>query len=183
MRLVSLAVLFLSTAPVFAQDMPLFTFTKPGEGWKPVGFLPVSPAFKPQFEFPNDLGKATATTFSPDGTTMFAASATGKHVWAFVVKKTGTYTDGEPYCPLRLRFGQEKLAVTDLTVDTAGRIYAATLDGIQVFDPTGRLSGVLLLPTKGTPVRIGWTGEKRDHLAVQIDDKVFARPMNATGQK
>ena len=83
---------------------------------------------------------------------------------------------------MRLKSGATSLAVTALIADSAGRIYAATADGIQVFDPTGRLSGVLMLPSKGTPTHLAWEGgEKRDRLAVWVDGKKFARVMKATG--
>ena len=87
---------------------------------------------------------------------------------------------GEPYCPLRLKTGQDSLAVYGLVLDDAGRIYAATEEGIQVFDPTGRLCGVLLLPKRGIPLYVDWEG---DTLTVWIDDVKYAKKMNAKGIK
>jgi len=60
-------------------------------------------------------------------------------------------------------------------VDAQGRIYAGTTLGIQVFDPTGRLCGVLALPAEGEPEHLGWEGESKDRLVVWIGDKKYAR--------
>lgn len=167
-------------APVTAQDMPLSMFVKAGETWKP---LPPSkpPVVSPVAVTIPDLGPAVATVTTADGGTLYAAAKAGRHVWAFRLGQDGQAKDPAPYCPLRLKKGAETLTVTDLTTDTAGRIYAATPDGIQVFDPTGRLSGVLLLPEVGTPNRLGWEGEQRDQLIVWIGPKKYGRFMKATG--
>ena len=42
-----------------------------------------------------------------------------------------------------------------LTLDAAGRAYATSREGVQVFDPTGRLSGVLVAPERAALARRG----------------------------
>ena len=69
--------------------------------------------------------------------------------------------------------------VSSLTVDMAGRIYAATPLGVQVFDPTGRLSGVLLPPARGEMKLLGW---EKDVLVVWIGERKYTRKMNAMGK-
>lgn len=167
-------------AAVTAQDMPLSLFLKPGESWNEL------PPTKPPVASPvavtiPGLGSAVATVASPDGGTLYVAAKAGRHVWAFQIGKNGQPQNPAPYCPLRLKKSAESLMVTDLIVDIAGRIYAATPDGIQVFDPTGRLSGVLLLPEPGIPTRLGWEGEGRDLLIVWINRKKYGRVMNTSG--
>jgi enterochelin esterase family protein len=69
-----------------------------------------------------------------------------------------------------------------MTSDTIGRYYVTTALGVQVFDPTGRLCGVLNKPQpeKGL-TSIVLAGPKRDLLYVTNGDKIFRRKVQATG--
>jgi hypothetical protein len=161
--------LFLGASVGVAQDMPLFTFAKLGAKWEKIRgvieFVPI----------PAPKAPMTCAALTLDGSTLFAGYADRSAIWAYPVKKDGEpdLTAGAPYAPLRIvegydnsREAREKreakpptLAVTALAVDTAGRLYAGTSQGIQVFDPTGRLSGVLPLPKPGTVEAIAWGRE------------------------
>ena len=180
MRFVFTALLLLVAAPAFAQDMPLSMFLLDGEGWTKPTTLRLATVQRPR-EIEGRRPRAEA--LSPDGGTLFAEHPGGKAVWAYRVGRDGELSGGEPYCPLRRRIGQEQVAVTGLTTDTAGRVYAATPDGVQVFDPTGRMCGVLALPAKGDTGSIRWAGAKKDRLALQVGNAWYVRKMNATGTR
>ena len=184
-RVLITATLFLLPGFGLAQDMPLFTIAKPGETWKPgTGERPKTPSPR--------------IALSSDGATMFGSDDAGQRsVFAFqVVPGAGGSPSGGPYCPLRIEQAYDndkkaqakrktdppKLAVTSLLVDATGRIYAGTKLGIQIFDPTGRLCGVLALPTPGDPEHLGFQGSAKDQLVVWIGDKKFTRTMLATGK-
>ena len=182
LRLASLALLLLPAISA-AQDMPLFTITKSGEAWKPATGAR-----------PEGLSPSEAT--SPDGSVVFRAIVGESFLHAYTVSKEGGKPLGGRYAPLRIEQGYDndkkaqakrrsdppKLAVTALMVDAQGRIYAGTKLGIQVFDPTGRLCGVLALPAEGDPEHLGWDGDAKDRLVVWIGDEKFTRTMKATGQ-
>ena len=70
--------------------------------------------------------------------------------------------------------------VTGLVVDRDGRIYAATDIGVQVFDPTGRLCGVLTPAAPGRPEFLAFEGDKLTHW---IGDTKYERKLNTTGVK
>lgn len=168
----------------FAQDMPLFTITKAGESWKPAtGERPKTPS--------------SWVDTSPDGATMFQANWEIGFVYAWQISKDPKAAIGlAPYAQLRIeqaydnsRQAQEKrkkfppkIEVHSVMVDSAGRIYAGTKLGIQIFDPTGRLCGVLALPTPGEPEHLGWEGPAKDRLIVWIGEKKFTRAMQASGK-
>jgi sugar lactone lactonase YvrE len=196
----AVALLAVGSAP--AQDMPLSQILVEGEGWKE------SEGFPPKRQERESTGTAvllstrlplggrvfgvthgpqnmpSAWVLSPDGTTMFVGMRQGTAVWAYQIGSKDKLINGAPYCQLRISPTEGAVEVLGLALDTAGRVYAATPDGIQVFDPTGRLSGVLLLPAKGRPERIAWDGEKRDRLAVWIDaTSKYVRKLNTTGVK
>lgn len=59
----------------------------------------------------------------------------------------------------------------------AGRIYAAPPLGIQVFDPTGRLCGVITAP----PGRVELLGFEGDRLTAWVGDTKYARKLKTTG--
>jgi len=168
----------------YSQDMPLFTIVKSGETWKP------APGERPKTPSPLE-----AT--SPDGSVKFSGVKLDRCVHAFNVAGESTVLPtGGPYAQLRIEpsYDNDKkaqakrksdppmLAVTSLLVDSTGRIYAATKLGVQIFDPTGRLCGVLGLPTPGDPEHLSFEGSAKDQLGMWIGDKKFTREMKATGK-
>lgn len=225
----ALFALFLLPLVASAQDMPLFTFTKPGEGWvRPdqvqgldyvdalVLYLPDRVVADFQFRRSGDKyslnyenntkllarprigprGAITAVTRSADKATIYIAFDADDSVWAFTPDKNNKLVNGAPYAPLRIRKGYDNsrqareklksdpptLAVNELILDSAGRIYAATSENLQVFDPTGRLSGILTLPAKGKVEAMVWEGKEQDTLAIWIDGQKWTRAMNPSGR-
>ena len=69
-----------------------------------------------------------------------------------------------------------------MTSDTLGRFYVTTALGVQVFDPTGRLCGVLTRPQLDKPLTsCVLSGPNREYLYVTNGDKIFRRKVQATG--
>ena len=73
----------------------------------------------------------------------------------------------------------EFLRPQDFYRQANGRIYAATEIGIQVFDPSGRLCGVMAAP----PGRLEFLHFQDDRLEGWIDDTTYTRKLNTTGAK
>lgn len=161
--LTAAVLLFLAPAAV-AQDMPLSQILIDGEGWKKVE-KPATTAYL-----------VAALTHSPDGSTTFRWNpSSGRYIEA---RQTGGDEPGPfaPYCPLRP--GPDgKVEVSSLTADKDGRIYAATPIGVQVFDPTGRLCGVVAGPP-GRPDVVAFEG---DRLIVWVGGTKYARKLKTTG--
>ena len=164
-------VLFLLLATsASAQDMPLRDFIPDGDGWKLVpnaGAMPAKVAFE-------KLGDKTpnAAVKSHDGTTLFVGLADQKFVWAYRMNLENKPESGAAYCALRVPKSTGSTSVTSLAIDASHRVYAATPLGVQVFDPTGRLCGVLHSPAPGTLENLSWEGEK---LTVWIGEKKYIR--------
>lgn len=162
--------LLLALAPsaARAQDMPLSQILIDGEGWKVDRNGGRSR--------PNEL-----YALSPDRGTVFYAKPDERFLFALPV--TPGVIKGEsfkPYAPLRVRRGEQTIRVTGLTVDRDGRVYASTEIGVQVFDPTGRLCGVLAPAALGVPYGMGFEG---DRLTMWIGDTKYARKLNTAGAK
>jgi sugar lactone lactonase YvrE len=118
----------------------------------------------------------------PDQGTLVVGDECSEHLWTFRIDKAGKLDAAEPYYSLQLaRRGDKSGGVTALTVDRDGRLYACTPLGIQVFDPTGRLSGVLLKPGAGEVTIMGFGGKELNELTVVCGGRLFFRKLQAKG--
>ncbi len=72
--------------------------------------------------------------------------------------------------------------VSAFRFDSAGRIYVATNVGVQVFDPTGRLCGVLTNPSTEGVTAMCFGGEKGDRLFIGCGSEIYRRRLNAFGK-
>jgi sugar lactone lactonase YvrE/enterochelin esterase-like enzyme len=134
-------------------------------------------------------------TLSPDQGTLAVSEYGGENVWTFRINPDGSLDAKQPYMTLRrpidpagdFKFNEpppfKKTANGDgMTSDTAGRYYVTSALGVQVFDPTGRLCGVLPAPNPAKPLTsCALAGAKLEYLYVTNGDKVFRRKVQAAG--
>jgi hypothetical protein len=215
----ALYIVLLLPVGAFAQDMPLFTWAKNGEGWtkgedqlkvdltreineddKVPHMILKDPITKKQYLWKSgesDSGKDTpdCCVASKDGGTLFVGFSQRGAVWVYQVNKDGLTLHGDAYAPLRIRQGYDNskealaklktspptVSVVSLTRDKVGRIYALTSLGVQVFDPTGRPSGVMPLPVKANPTHMAWSTANKAKLKIWIGDKVWERELLTEG--
>ena len=118
----------------------------------------------------------------PDQGTVVVADSAGPHLWAFRVEPDGRLSCKEKYYTMRLPVGVEQRSGADgMTVDSSGRLYVTTAAGLQVFDPTGRMSGVIAKPQSTSISNVVFAGPKFDTLYVTSRDKVYRRATKTTG--
>jgi len=67
-----------------------------------------------------------------------------------------------------------------IKVDTAGRVYASSFAGVQVFDPTGDLIGDIRLPGA---VNFTFAGTERNVLLITTDTSIWAAVLAARGPR
>ena len=117
------------------------------------------------------------------------------HVWTFRILADGTLDAGAPYMTLRrpidpkgeFRFNEpppyRKASGGDgMTSDSIGRFYVTSAVGVQVFDPTGRLCGVLAKPQPEKPLTsCTLSGPDRSFLYVTNGDGIYRRKVQAAG--
>jgi sugar lactone lactonase YvrE len=120
---------------------------------------------------------------TPDGGTVVVTDSDAPHLWAFRVEKDGKLSHGEKYFqPLRLPTGENSRPGSDgMTVDKAGRVYVATRTGVQMFDPTGRMGGVMAKPHAGPLANVAFGGAELNLLYATSGDKVFRRLIRTQG--
>jgi len=122
-------------------------------------------------------------TVSNDETTLFAGSADGRSVFTFRIEQNGDITAKDRYVAPRKPLAGVSGSVPGMTMDKANRIYAATSLGVQVFDPTGRLCGVLLQPN--SPLfasSIAFAGTDKNTLYALVGQKLYTRKILFTGK-
>lgn len=112
------------------------------------------------------------------GGTIVVADAADKYLWAFRIDADGQLVDGDRYYALRVPKGVDRSEAMGMTIDPMGRLYVATSQGVQVFDPTGRMCGVLLPAGTGTAKQVLLEGNV---LSVTHGDKRFSRELKADG--
>ncbi len=165
-------------------------FTETGK--KQITF--VNPQTKVKLAVDVGIGAPNGLTLSPDQGTLAVSDSRGQHVWAMRIQPDGTLAHKEPYMTMRTevdvnakspdgRSPVYKAASSGdgMTSDAQGRYYVASAMGVQVFDPTGRMSGVLPKPSDKFMTSCGFGGPNMDVLYVTCADKVFARKTKANG--
>ena len=132
---------------------------------------------------------------SPDQGTLAVSEHQGQFVWTFRINPDGALDAKGAYMTLRRpidpkgEFRSQELPPykaaangDGMTTDTLGRYYVTSALGVQVFDPTGRLCGVVDKPQvdKGVTSCV-FAGPQHDLLYVTSGDKIFRRKVQAMG--
>src|SRR5262249_35100919 len=94
------------------------------------------------------IAKPNGIILWPDQGTLVVTDFAGPFLWVFRVEGDGSLSSKQAYYMPRLPHGKKESGADGMTIDATGRLYAATFEGLQVFDPTGRLSGVILKPQR-----------------------------------
>jgi enterochelin esterase-like enzyme/sugar lactone lactonase YvrE len=128
---------------------------------------------------------------SNDGGTLAVSDYRGTHTWMFRVTADSTLDAKSPTMAMRLPVDPEgawefhqpppqmDVAKGDgMAVDAAGRWFVTSGVGVQIFDPTGRLSGVLPAPRPDKPLTsCVLAGQDRDQLYVTNGDTIWRRKL------
>ncbi len=117
----------------------------------------------------------------PDEGTLVVADTMTPYLWTFRVEADGNLSFKQPYYMLRMIPGRAGSGADGMTIDSAGRLYACTYAGLQVFDPTGRLCGVILKPQPAFLSNVVFGGPDLKTLYVTSSDKVYRRKTQAAG--
>jgi SMP-30/Gluconolactonase/LRE-like region len=209
-KLIALALLTWLTPIAKSQDMPLSQILIEGEGWRKVKGNPEKPqityqarshdgwllsaarggisgmnetgttGFSSGGSSTKDVPRTTWLCFSRDDRTLFVAYENSRAIRSFTFSDQARISNGEDYCPLRVRRGEKGISVSSLATDKDGRIYAATEIGVQVFDPTGRLCGVLTPAATGKPELMLFDANQ---LTLWIGNTKYTRKLNTSGAK
>jgi len=119
---------------------------------------------------------------SADQKQLIVSEYKGTNVWTFLIGEEGALFGGERYMTLVVPPGKTESAGDGSTMDADGRAYVTSTAGIQMFDWTGRLGGVIAKPRADTtPVSCAFGGPGRQYLFVCDKDKVWRRKTLVSG--
>ena len=127
------------------------------------------------------LNAPNGITLSPEGGTLAVSEYKGSNVWTYRVSVDGTLGAGAPYMTLRTPPGQAESAGDGMTVDARGRYYVTSALGIQMFDDTGRMGGVIARPQNKGTVSCAFAGPGHEYLYVCSSDKIYRRKTQTKG--
>lgn len=126
--------------------------------------------------------KPNGISISIDEQTLAVSDYGGKHVWTWRIEADGALTAASPYMTMQLLPGKEEAAGDGMTTEEKGRYFVTTDLGVQIFDPMGRLSGIIAKPVAtGKIVSVEFAGKDHDILFVAAGDKIFSRKLKVKG--
>jgi gluconolactonase len=141
----------------------------------------ISPEGKMRSVSTGQVAKPNGITLSADQGTLAVSEHGGTHVWAFRIDADGGLSAGAPYMKMRSPPGSEIAQGDGMTTDAAGRFYATSALGLQMFDPTGRICGIILKPQEKPMVSVCFAGEGLRWLYVCCGDKIYRRETRSPG--
>lgn len=129
------------------------------------------------------VNKPNGITLSRDQGTLAVSDHGGKHVWAFRIEKDGSLAHPEGYMEMRTPVEDPEIAKGDgMATDVHGRYYVTTAEGLQMFDPTGRMGGVIATPDSSVPlVSVCFAGPDHAYLHVANGGTVYRRKTKTRG--
>ncbi|MBI2927276.1 MAG: SMP-30/gluconolactonase/LRE family protein [Verrucomicrobia bacterium] len=121
------------------------------------------------------INKPNGIALSADQRQLVVSEYGGTNVWSFVIAADGSLHAGERYMELRTPVGKPDSGGDGMTTDAQSRCWITSHVGIQMFDATGRLGGVILKPSEKGAVSCAFAGPDRSYLYVCSSDKVYRR--------
>ena len=126
--------------------------------------------------------KPNGIALTPKGGTLFVSDHLEKEIWFFRIDKDNALSFKAPYGSLRIRGKNAQSKGDGCDVDSLGRYYVCSDLGIQMFDPTARLGGVILGPDpKNSVVSLAFSGEGLRYLYVASGGSIYRRKMKTSG--
>jgi len=123
--------------------------------------------------------KPNGIALSPDQRFLVVSEYGGTNAWSFVIGAQGSLDSGERFMTLRAPVGKVESGGDGMIADSHGRYYITSLEGIQMFDHTGRMGGVIAKPSGQPCVSVAFAGQDHSWLYACAKDKIWRRPIKA----
>ncbi len=127
----------------------------------------------------DDLKAPNGVILSPDEKTLYIIPSAQKQMMAYPVVSPGKLGAGQVFCELQQPEGKDDTGGDGLTIDTRGNLYITSGLGIQVYDPSGKLLGILSFPEQ--PANCTFGGPDNHTLFVTARTSLYAVEMEAEG--
>jgi gluconolactonase len=127
----------------------------------------------------DDLPNPTGVILSPDERTLYVIPSGQAEMMAYPVEAPGKLGAGKVFCTLQQPEGRRGTGGDGLTVDVKGNLYITSQLGLQVFDPSGKLLGIIPVPE--VPANVTFGGPERKTLYVTARTSLYTVPMEVAG--
>ncbi|HTU17400.1 MAG TPA: SMP-30/gluconolactonase/LRE family protein [Gemmataceae bacterium] len=127
----------------------------------------------------DDLPNPNGVILSPDEKTLYVIPSGQAEMMAYPVESPGKLGKGRVFCKLKQQREGGKSGGDGLTVDSKGNLYITSGLGLQVFDPEGKLLGIIKLPE--VPANVTFGGKDLKTLYVTARTSLYTVPMEAKG--
>ena len=127
------------------------------------------------------INKPNGISLSADQKFLTVSEYGGTNAWSYAIADDGSLRWGERYMDLRTPANRPDSGGDGMTTDAQNRCYITSHVGIQMFDSTGRLGGVIAKPSDKACVSVAFAGPNHDWLYACASDKVFRRKILAKG--
>jgi gluconolactonase len=121
------------------------------------------------------INKPNGIALSADQQFLIVSEYGGTNAWTFVVAPDGNIHSGERLMALRTPAGRPDSGGDGMIADSQSRYYITSHAGIQMFDVTGRLGGVITKPTDKNCVSVAFAGPSHAYLYACATDQIFRR--------
>jgi gluconolactonase len=111
----------------------------------------------------NRMRRPNGVQLSPDGRTLYVADTILETIIAFDVQPDGSVANGRVFATYQ-GTGPEGSGGDGMAMDAQGRLYSASINGVQVFSPRGEYLGTITLPRQ--PQNLAFAGPGRSYLYV-----------------
>jgi enterochelin esterase family protein len=155
-----------------------FTDTDAGQ----IQMIPITPkdSERPQPVASGILGP-NGVTLSPNQKFLAVSEFNGKNVWFYSIRTNGQIAVGEPYMTMCVPFDKTSSGGDGMVTDAEGHYYVTSYAGIQMFDKTGRMGGVIADPNDARCLSIGFGGANKEWLYACNGKQVWRRKMLTHG--
>jgi gluconolactonase len=133
---------------------------------------------------PVKVGEAPSAhglTLSPDEKTMYVGDSSGPYLIALDVQPDGKLTNRRNFGPRYTNIPGDESHADGVAIDGEGRVYVGIASGVQVFDKTGKILG--LIPTSQRPQNLAFGGPDKKTLYLNGGSALFKVQMIAQGYK
>ncbi|HZZ82871.1 MAG TPA: SMP-30/gluconolactonase/LRE family protein [Gemmataceae bacterium] len=129
----------------------------------------------------DNLPNPNGVLLSIDEKTLFVFPTGQAGMMAYPIESPGKIGKGKIFCNLKQPEGKQGTGADGATIDNKGNLYITSAIGIQVFDPHGKLLGVIRLPEQ--PANCCFGGADMKTLCVTARTSFYTIPMEATGHR
>jgi gluconolactonase len=127
----------------------------------------------------DNLKAPNGIILSPDEKTLYVAPTMQKDMWAYPVTSPGKLGEGKVFCELTQADGKDNSGGDGVSIDSKGNLYITSELGIQVFNPEGKILGIIKFPEQ--PANVTFGGPEMKTLYVTARTSLYSAKMEIAG--